>query len=143
MQSKEIDNLIIARLFPDEDLQEKLQEICQKHKVKTAIILSGIGQLKNFKLGYFKNKGDYTPEFFSKPHEMISLSGIISKQGDNYEPHLHISLGDENKRVIGGHLIEGIVEITNEIVLLKSDILLRRKTEETTGLRGLFLEDDK
>lgn len=143
MQSKEIDNLIIARLFPDEDLQEKLQEICQKHKVKTAIILSGIGQLKNFKLGYFKNKGDYTPEFFSKPHEMISLSGIISKQGDNYESHLHISLGDENKRVIGGHLIEGIVEITNEIVLLKSDILLRRKTEETTGLRGLFLEDDK
>ncbi len=143
MQSKEIDNLIIARLFPDEDLQEKLQEICQKHKVKTAIILSGIGQLKNFKLGYFKNKGDYTPEFFSKPHEMISLSGIISKQGDNYESHLHISLGDENKRVIGGHLIEGIVEITNEIVLLKSDILLQRKTEETTGLRGLFLEDDK
>lgn len=143
MQSKEIDNLIIARLFPDEDLQEKLQEICQKHKVKTAIILSGIGQLKNFKLGYFKNKGDYTPEFFSKPHEMISLSGIISKQGNNYESHLHISLGDENKRVIGGHLIEGIVEITNEIVLLKSDILLQRKTEETTGLRGLFLEDDK
>lgn len=143
MQSKEIDNLIIARLFPGEDLQEKLQEICQKHKVKTAIILSGIGQLKKFKLGYFKNKGDYTPEFFSKPHEMISLSGIISKQGDNYESHLHISLGDENKRVIGGHLIEGIVEITNEIVLLKSDILLQRKTEEITGLRGLFLEDDK
>ena len=31
-------------------------------------------------------------------------------------------------------------EITNEIVLLKSDIKISRKTEESTGLRGLFLE---
>lgn len=141
MESREVDNLIIARLFPGENLQEKLKEICQKYKVKTAIVLSGIGQLKDFKLGYFKNRGDYVPEFFSKVHEMISLSGIISKQDKDYEFHLHISLGDERKNVIGGHLIEGIVEVTNEIVLLKSDILVQRKREQTTGLKGLFLED--
>jgi len=140
MESREIGNLIIARLFPDEDLQEKLKEICQKHKVKTAVVLSGVGQLKDFKLGYFKNKGNYVPEFFSKVHEMISLNGIISKQDKGYEFHLHISLGDEKKNVIGGHFIGGIVEVTSEVVLLKSDILVQRKQEEATGLRGLFLK---
>ena len=53
---------------------------------------------------------------------------------------MHAVLGDENKQVVGGHLFKGIVEVTNEIVLLKTDIKIKRKTEEKTGLQGMFLE---
>ena len=52
MQSKEKDNIIFLRLFPDEDLHEKLREACKLYGVKTAVVLSGLGQLKKFKLGY-------------------------------------------------------------------------------------------
>jgi len=43
--------------------------------------------------------------------------------------------------VIGGHLIKGKVEVTNEIVLLKTNLKMRRKLEESTGLQGMFLEE--
>ena len=140
MQSKEKDGLVLIRLFPDEDIYRALREACQRHRVETAVVLSGIGQLKKFRLGYFKEKGDYTPQVFEKPHELLSLGGIISQQEGDYKFHLHVVLGDEAKRVVGGHLIEGTVEVTNEIVLLKTDLKVNRKLEESTGLEGLFLE---
>jgi predicted DNA-binding protein with PD1-like motif len=54
--------------------------------------------------------------------------------------HNHVALGKENKQVIGGHLIEGNVKITAEIVLLKSNIDLSRKPNKDTGLMDLNLE---
>ena len=122
MQSKEKNDIIFIRLFPDEDLHNKLKEACKLYNVKTVIVLSGIGQLKNFRLGYFKEKNNYVPEKFNDPHELISLSGTICQYNEDYEIHLHAVLSNEKKKAIGGHLIEGKVEVTNEIVLLNCAI---------------------
>ncbi len=140
MQSKKKDNLIIIRLFPGESIFEELKNVCRKYEVKTAVVISGIGQLKQFKLGYFRKKGDYVSEYYEKAYEMISLTGNICNSKDGYEFHVHACLGNEKKEAMGGHLIEGTVEITNEISLLITDMSIERKTEEKTGLRGLFLE---
>ncbi len=140
MQSKEKNNLIFIRLLPDEELQEQLKKVCKKHDVKNAAVLSGIGQLKKFQLGYFKEKGDYSPETFDKPYELLSLTGNICLQDGEYLLHLHAVLGDENKQVVGGHLIKGTVEITNEIILLKMPMGVKRKFEENTGLKGIYFE---
>jgi predicted DNA-binding protein with PD1-like motif len=140
MQSKQVKDLIFIRLFPDENIHEKLEEACRKYKVATAVVISGIGQLKDFKLGYFKEKGNYTPQHFKIPHELLSLAGNICKQKEEYVFHLHAVLGNEKKEVVGGHLIEGLVEVTNEIILLKNALQIKRKLEKDTGLEGLFLE---
>jgi len=140
MQSKEKDKLLFVRLFPNEDVHWELKKICRKHKVETAVVLSGLGQLKQFQLGYYKEEGDYTPQEFQKPHELLSLTGSISNQEGEYNLHLHAVLGDEEKNVVGGHLISAKVEVTNEIVLLKTDLKIKRILEETTGLEGMFLE---
>jgi predicted DNA-binding protein with PD1-like motif len=140
MQSRQNKGLIFIRLFTDEDIFEKLREACRKYNVGTAVVISGIGQLKDFKLGYFKGKGNYTPEHFKKPHELLSLAGNICKQDGEYKFHLHAVLGNEKKDVVGGHLIEGLVEVTNEIVLLKNGLKIKRELEENTGLEGMFLE---
>jgi len=140
MQSKEKDNTIFIRLFPDEDLHKNLKEVCKIHNVKNAVVISGLGQLKKFKLGFFKEKGKYNIEKFDNPHELLSLTGNICKQNGDYELHLHAVLGNDKKNAIGGHLIEGKVEITNEIILLKTYINITRRVEEKTGLKGLFLE---
>ena len=124
MQSKEEGNIIFIRLFSDEDMQEKLKEACRSHNVNTAVVLSGLGQLKKIQLGYFKEKNNYNPENFDAPHELLSLTGNICKQDGVYNLHLHVILGNEKKNTVGGHLIEGKVEITNEIVLLKTDVQL-------------------
>jgi len=143
MQSREKNSMVMIRLFPDEDIYEKLEEACKKHDIETAIVLSGLGQLKQFRLGYFKEKGNYAPEDFAEPHELLSLTGNVSKQKEGYEFHLHAALGNEKKKVVGGHLIKGKVEVTNEIALLKTSLKLERVTEESTGLKGLFLEETK
>jgi len=139
MQSKELNNLIIARLFPQEDVYDRLKEICRQHKVKTAVVLSGIGQLAEFELGFFKEKGNYLPEKFTKPAEILTLNGLASLRDGGYEFHLHSSLSMSDKSVVGGHFINGKVSITLEIVLLKTDLAIKRGTEKATGLRGLFL----
>jgi predicted DNA-binding protein with PD1-like motif len=140
MQSSKIDNIIILRLFSNELLIDKIIDVAKLYKIKSGIILSGIGQLKNFQLGFFNQKSNYLIKEFNRPHELLSLSGNICKNNNEYVIHLHVVLGDENKKTVGGHLIKGIVEITNEVFILNLDINLKRKYEENTGLKGLYIE---
>ena len=140
MQSNEKENLIICRFFPGEDIYEQLKAVCQKHKVKTAVLLSGIGQVSEFELGFFKEKGNYLPQKFQEPHEMVSLSGNILKQAGVFEFHLHSALSRFDKSMVGGHFISGKVSVTLEVVLLKTKLESIRREEMSTGLDGLFLE---
>lgn len=140
MQSREKDNLIWVRLFPGEDVYEMLKQVCRQYEIKTAVIVSGLGQLADFELGFFKEKGNYLAERFSEPHELLCLTGNVSKQGNDYEFHLHAVLGNSRKQTVGGHFVGGRVSITAEIALLKTFLKVKRSTEEATGLRGLFLE---
>ncbi|MDP2916420.1 MAG: DUF296 domain-containing protein [Dehalococcoidia bacterium] len=140
MQSKEEGNLVLARFFTDEDIYESLKEVCRKHDIETAVVVCGLGQLKQFTLGYFKEKGNYTPQEYEKPHELLSLDGIISREKGEYSFHLHAVLGNENKEAIGGHLIKGKVQVTNEIALIKTGVRVQRRLDEDTGLQALYLE---
>ena len=141
MQSKEKQGLIIIRLFDGEDLFQLLKEASNKHRIETAVILSSIGQLRQFTLGYFNGK-EYINQDFPEAHELLSISGIISSREDQNDRklHLHAVLGNEQKQVIGGHLFKGIIESTGEVVLLKTTIKVKRRKDENTGLQALYLE---
>jgi len=140
MESKEDGNIVFIRLFPDEDFYGGVKAACIKHEVKTAVFLSGIGQLKDFKLGYFIEKGNYGEKHFPEVHELIALQGNVVFQDEEYVFHVHCVVGNREKKAFGGHLLSGIVSITNEIVLLKSDVSAVRREGEETGLKELFLE---
>lgn len=141
MISKEQNNLIIARLFPKENVFEQLKEIYLKHNLKTGVVISGVGQLGFVELGFFKEKGNYASQKLESPLEVLNIAGIISKSIDSPDFHLHITLSDEKKNAFGGHFINGIVSVTLEVVIMKSDVSIKRKVEEETGLSGLFLEE--
>ena len=140
MLSKGNENLVFIKLQPDEDINVQIKKACKKHDIKTAIVISGIGQLKKTKLGFFKNKGNYAPKIFEKPLELLSLTGNIIYQNNDYFLHLHTVVSDEKKIAYGGHLIEGKISITAEIVLLKNDIDIFRKLNKKTGLQDLSFE---
>lgn len=142
MKTTQVNNLIFIRLFSDEVIINCLVEACKKYQIQTAIVLSAVGQLKQSTIGYFKEKGNYASEIFQKSHELLHLSGTIISYKDTYYPHLHVILGNEHKQVIGGHLISGIVEITNEIVLMTSQSKLERKHSLETGLNELIIPDE-
>jgi hypothetical protein len=140
MQSKEKDDIVFIRLYKEENVNKKIKEACKKHNIKTAVVLSGIGQLKKITLGFFKDKGNYTPKEFDYPLELLSISGNICRDKEGYILHLHAVLGDEEKKAIGGHFIDGQISVTGEIVLLKTKINVKRKIDKETGLKNLFLE---
>jgi len=140
MDCRESNGLIFIRLKQGEDLFEALGEACEKCSVVSASVVSAVGMLKDFSLGYFKGKGNYLEAQFSEPHELVALSGIILKQDSGYHFHFHAALGSEDHALKGGHLGKATVWVTNEIVLAKSGVKLLRKHEEETGLQGLYFE---
>ncbi|MCX6791001.1 MAG: DNA-binding protein [Candidatus Gribaldobacteria bacterium] len=140
MESREQDNLIMARFFPEDDVLGGLKELALKYQIKAGVILSGIGQVKDVELGFFKAKGDYAPQTFKGNYELLSLSGNILEQLGKYEFHLHSVLGDAEKKVIGGHLLKAQVSVTLEVALLKTNLTVQRVVEESTGLAGMFFE---
>ena len=140
MQTKEKNNVLFLRLFPGEEVTEKIKEACVSNKYKSAVIVSGIGQLVDTKLGYFKEKGEYAPKVFKKPLELLTLSGNICIQGGECLHHIHATLGDDRKVVFGGHFHSGIVKVTAEIVIFKTNVSFERKIDEETGLQGMHLE---
>jgi predicted DNA-binding protein with PD1-like motif len=137
MDCKEEEGLIFVRMYAGEDFFEGLEKACRRAGAVTAVVVSAVGMLSDFELGYFRAKGDYAKQLFKKPHELVALSGLIIREPKVYNFHLHAALADEKKRVKGGHLFSAKVRVTAEIVLLKSGHPMRRELDEETGIMGL------
>ena len=122
MKVKKNLSYLFISLDPNENLLKSLISICEKYRIQTGIIISGIGQLKQVTLGYFKEKNNYTPEFYKDTYELLSLSGTIIRNNKTYIPHLHAILGKFDKKTLGGHLLDASVEVTNEIIAIPKTI---------------------
>ena len=140
MECREESGIVFIRMHKGDDFFTELENACREAGIVSAGVVTGIGMLSDFELGYFRGKGDYAKQKFSKPHELLALSGIILKEKDAYNFHLHAVLGGEDKGVKGGHLFSAEVAVTAEIMLLKSGAELKRELEPETGLFGLRLQ---
>ncbi len=140
MRSAIESNIIVVRLEHDEDLFEELRNVVREYKIESAIILSGIGQLRDFELLYFTGE-KYINKIFKKAHELLSMQGSIARDEGNASIHIHASLANERCEVMGGHLYCGTVTVLNEITLLKLDnIHLTRELNKKTGLKELQIK---
>lgn len=139
MKSSEEESLIVAKLDDGEDLLESLEDLVKKHNIRSGLVVSGIGMLRNFVLGYFNGK-EYQKKEFKTPCELVSLLGSITTD-EEIVIHLHTSLADENNNVVGGHLFQAEVCSLNEIVIRRLDeISLRRQLDPETGLKMLDID---
>lgn len=66
--------------------------------------------------------------------EVLSLVGNIALTHERFELHAHVVLGLRDGRAVGGHLVEGIVHPTLEVLFLESTPTLRREKDASTGL---------
>jgi predicted DNA-binding protein with PD1-like motif len=141
--------VMVARLKPGSDLLGALQEMVEDEGVEAGVILSGVGLLEDARLRNCKSLPEEFPITdenrtylsFSRPLEILSMSGNISMAEGSPLVHAHVTLsyieGDEIG-VVGGHLIEGcIVFGFAEIILmeLKSVQMEKRFDEETRTLQ--------
>ncbi len=136
--------IIVARLDDGEEVFAGVEKIFKRFKLSFAVAVSGIGMLRQVKLGYFLGHGKYKRSKYRSAFEIVSFSGNLSRneQGE-FKAHIHATLSKKNKKTIGGHLLAGEVHNTLELVLLEVDSQgkIFRRLNPKTQLEGLEFRD--
>lgn len=141
--SKAEDNLIVVKLEDGENFFESLTKKVRTHQVRSGLILSGIGMLRESTLGYFRSKGKYDEIDVTNPVELTSMQGNIAVAERDIVFHIHVTGATGEGKVVGGHLISATVNVVNEIVILKLNrIRLNRILNQNTGLLELVISDE-
>ena len=134
MDYRRFGKTIIARIDKGEEILAQLKNIALKEDIKLASVRA-LGATDDFTVGVFKvNEKKYYANHFTGDFEIVSLTGTISTMNGEYYAHLHMSAGDEQGRVFGGHLNEAIVSATCEMVIEVIDGQVDRVRDESVGL---------
>jgi len=140
MQVKEQGDIIVAK-FTEGKAIENLEGLARRYDVHSAVILSGIGMLDGASIGYYDGSG-YQTQTLDEPAELVSMNGNIGRRRDSGDVacHIHVALAGSDHRLVGGHLMDGMVMVVNEIVLRRLDPVVIHRAENEQGLLEMQLE---
>ena len=113
-----------------------------RERALAAASFTAIGALRSVTLGYWDPDGkEYKRLPIPEQVEVLSLSGNIAL-GPKGEPqvHAHVVVGKSDGTAHGGHLLEGHVRPTLEVVLSELPRHLQRTVDPKTGLALLDLD---
>ena len=95
---------------------------------------TAIGALSDVVVGFFDPvTKDYKRIAMREQMEVLSLAGDVTIEGDVPKIHAHIVVGKSDGTAHGGHLMEGHVFPTLELILVESPKFLNRKFDKDTG----------
>lgn len=134
MQYKKFGKTIVIRMDKGEEVVSSLKSICQKEDIKLASV-SAIGAVNDITVGVFNpDTKQYKSNRFTGSFEIVSLSGTVTTMKGIPYIHLHMSVGDGNGKVFGGHLNEAKISATCEMVITLIDGEVDREYSEEIGL---------
>lgn len=139
MDYKKVGNHYVIRLGKGEDIIEKVIEFCKDNGINSGHF-SGIGALDEVEVGYYdEKKRKYHTKTLNEKHiELLSLKGNVSlDEENNIKVHAHVVISDAGLNARGGHLVNGKVSITCEIIFTPFEGTLKRKHHERIGLQLL------
>lgn len=139
MKYQRFKQTIIVRMDKGEDIVKQVKNVALKEKIKLASI-SALGAINEFTVGVFKTKEKkYYANEFKGDFEIVSLTGTINTMNDEYYSHMHLSAGNDQGQVFGGHLNKAIVSATCEMVIQIINGEVDRYFDEEVGLNLLKL----
>lgn len=134
MEYKKIGTTIIARFDRGERVAEKLEELAKAENIKLAKI-SAIGAASEMTIGsYVVGEKKYYKNEYSGDFEILSLMGNITTKDGDFYPHMHITAGDEEGNVIGGHFNDALISVTCEMFIDVLDGSIDRQLDAETGI---------
>ncbi|HJC62796.1 MAG TPA: DNA-binding protein [Candidatus Blautia merdavium] len=134
MEYRRFGNTVYLRLDPGEEILEEVEKLAEKEKIALAQI-SGIGAVNDFTAGVYNTVSkEYHSIRFQGAYEIVSLSGTVTQKDGEVYLHIHMSAGDEEGKVSGGHLNRAVISATGEIVLQITEGTVERKFSEEIGL---------
>lgn len=100
-----------------------------------AASVSAIGAFRRAVLGFFSwEQKEYERIPVDHQAEVVSLLGDIALKDAQPMLHAHAVLGGRDGSALAGHLMEGEVRPTLEVVVVEAPVHLRRRTDAATGL---------
>ncbi len=123
----------VVRMVDGENLVEGLLSIT----IDSAVILGGIGMVRDATLGYW-NGAEYEHHVIQEPVELLAMQGNIGLLDGERVAHCHLTVARRDGTVTGGHLVSATIANTAEIVLGRLDGISLERRVEANGLAGLF-----
>lgn len=112
-----------------------------RHAGISAASFSGIGAFRQVTLGYFDlDRRDYHRIPLDEQVEVVSLTGNVAVADGEPKIHAHIVVARRDGTAYGGHLLDGRVRPTLELVVVETPSALRRTIDQATGLPLLDFE---
>ena len=134
MEYRKFKNVIVARIDKGEEILTEIKNIALKENIKLANI-NALGAVGDVVVGVFKTvEKKYYSNSFKGDFEIVSLTGSINTMNNEFYSHLHMSIGNEDGQVFGGHLNKAIVSATCEMFIYVIDGEVDRYFDEEVGL---------
>jgi len=130
-----------------EEVIAAIHHFAAELKVQGASLI-GIGALSSARLGWFNPATqEFRENHVDEQAEVLSITGNIAVGEDGHDHghahvhghgdvklHLHVSLGLGDASVRGGHLVEGRVAPTMELIIEEAEEHMVRGVDAVTGL---------
>ncbi len=133
--------VIVARIYPDEDIIDSITRIVKEKNVKSGLV-NVIGACKKATIGFFDLLSKkYSFKTIEEDLELLSCMGNLSFKDGEPVVHLHVNLGKSDFSVMGGHLSQPtIISVTGEAYIYEIDKKLPRALDPQIGLALLDLK---
>ncbi len=116
-----------------------LTTFAKEHRLE-ASDFTALGAFSSALLGFFEvEQKEYRKIPIEEQVEVLTLVGNITLDDGEPKIHAHVVLGCADGATHGGHLLEGCVRPTLELILSESPVQLRRRFDAASGLALICL----
>ena len=140
MQFRRFGNKYIVRMDRGEEILSALKDFCEAERITLAEV-KALGAIDDFDVGLFDvAEKKYHTHHFTFPAEIVSLWGTVTTKDGNFYAHIHMSAGDKDGHVFGGHLNSARVSATCEMIVddisegSTTGFVVERKFSDEIGL---------
>ncbi|MDI6028459.1 DNA-binding protein [Corticibacterium sp. UT-5YL-CI-8] len=135
LSESETGRIFVVVLDPDDEAFKSISDFAASEKV-TAAAVTAIGAFERATVGWFDFETKTYREIpVAEQCEVLSAIGDIAV-GDDGKPslHLHAVLGLSDGSTRGGHLLDGIVRPTLEVMVTETPAHLHRRRRPELGI---------
>jgi predicted DNA-binding protein with PD1-like motif len=124
----------LLRLDPGEEIVAAITGFANDRRIDSGVV-SGLGSVHHAVLGYFDRPGnEYLRRTVEPDCEIVSLLGNIALKDGSPFAHVHVTLGTRDFQALAGHLFEGIVAATCELLVRALPGMVQRRKDAASGL---------
>lgn len=122
-------------VFADGDeVSSGIKQFATDHDVRSGYFV-GLGAFSTATVAFFDmQRKEYDPIRIREQVEVLSLTGNLSRHEGRPAVHAHVVIGRRDGSALGGHLLEGHVRPTLEVIVTVYAEPVERRRDEATGL---------